>query len=219
MERVRRIGVQDAQSSAVIVSERSVGLVCCWACAADGSGRWSIGKHYGAPYRRVTEAEEVTKFVSEHGFEVVSLRRRGECLRRRKRGIRISRAEVDIRIENLTKFRGNCAAADLDAGDVCGDDPGERQNAGCEGHVHLVKADGVEAVCATGVLRGRSGQGRESSRQQESAAYAGPHREGLGYGLFDFAEASACGLILRQNGYGVRVQHGAPLDGDASRCG
>jgi len=54
----------------------------------------------------VTEAEEVTKFVSEHGFEVVSLRRRGECLRRRKRGIRISRAEVDIRVENLTKFRG-----------------------------------------------------------------------------------------------------------------
>src|SRR5256885_12818502 len=58
------------------------------------------------PYTTLFRSE-MAEFVSEHGFEVVSLGRRGECLRRRKRGIWISRTEVDICVENLTKFRGN----------------------------------------------------------------------------------------------------------------
>jgi hypothetical protein len=63
----------------------------------------------------------------------------------------------------------------------------------------------------------RPHQGRERSWQQERATYAGPHSERLRYGVFDLGGASACRLILRQDSHGIRVQRGAPLEGDASR--
>ena len=75
MQRVGGIGIQHAQTAAVIVSKGSVGLPRCWAWAAGGSGHGCVGIHHGAPHGGVAEAEEVAEFVSQQGFEVVSLRR------------------------------------------------------------------------------------------------------------------------------------------------
>ena len=61
MERIGRVGIQNAQPSAVVVAEWSIGLLGRGSRAADGFRRGSERKHHGAPHRGVAKAEEMSE--------------------------------------------------------------------------------------------------------------------------------------------------------------
>jgi hypothetical protein len=77
--------------------------------------------------------------------------------------------EINVGVENLAELRGGGAAADVLVKRVGGDDAGEGENAGREGHVGLVEADGVQAVGAAGGL-GCDALGRRYCNGQECGA-------------------------------------------------
>lgn len=130
MQCVGRIGIQNAQACAVVVSERGIRLLRCGPHTADGSGGRSVRIHHRAPHGRVAEAEEMAEFVCQYGFQVVGFRGCWKFLRTGKRGIRISGADVNVRIENLAELAGDRATADLESDDVRGDYACECQYAG-----------------------------------------------------------------------------------------
>jgi hypothetical protein len=66
--------------------------------------------------------------------------------------LRVAGVEINVGVEDLAELRGGGAAADLFAERVGSDDAGEGQDAGSEGCVGLIEADGVEAVGAAGAL-------------------------------------------------------------------
>jgi len=74
MERIGRVGIQNAQPSAVVVAEWSIGLLGRGSRAADGFRRGSERKHHGAPHRGVAKAEEMSELMSQNRFEIVGFR-------------------------------------------------------------------------------------------------------------------------------------------------
>src|SRR5690242_2948091 len=103
---VTRVGIENAQSSAVVVAERSIELLRRWSRTSECSRSRSEWIHHGVPYRGVAETKRVTEFVDEQRFEVV--RRRIEWQRRwrgeRGRGTRWFK--VDVGVQNLPNLRG-----------------------------------------------------------------------------------------------------------------
>src|SRR5208337_5690675 len=120
-------------------------------------------KHHCAPDGGVAEAERVAEFVGKKGFEVVGLRVGGESGGRGKGDQRIAGIEINVGVEDLTDLGGGRAAAELDADLIGGDDPGEGKDAGSEGRVRLIEADGVDAIGAAEVAGGDAGEGAKEA--------------------------------------------------------
>src|SRR5260370_39093697 len=94
----------------------------------------------------------MAEFVGEDGGEVVGLGRGGQSGGRGEGDLRVGGIEINVGVENLAELRGGGAAAELFAEGVRGDDAGEGEDAGSEGRVSLIEADGVEAVGAAAGL-------------------------------------------------------------------
>src|SRR6267143_1219831 len=137
-------------------------------------------------------------------------------------GVRVHHGAPDggmAEAEKMAELRGGGAAAELFAEGVGGDDAGEGQDAGSEGRVGLIEADGVDAVGAAGVLVCGARQRCYGGGQQGGAADGGPHGERLGNNLFDFGETPRGGLVLREDRNWAGAEGGAPADGEAGGRG
>ena len=142
------IRVQNAETGAIVVAKRRIGLLRAGTSTIEGAGRGSVGVHHGAPDGRVAEAEKMAELVIENGFEVVGFGRVGQSSGCCEDDLGIAGVEINVGVENLSELRGSGAAADMFSERVGSDDARESEDSGREGHVGLIEADGVEAGTA-----------------------------------------------------------------------
>ena len=216
---VQRIMVEDAQTGAIVVSERRVGILRGGTGAGECAGCGRKGKHHGAPNGGMAKTESMAQFVSENGFEVVGFRIAGKGLRRGVGGEGIAGIEIDVGVENLADLGGDGAAAKLNADLVGGDDARKRKYTRSKGHIGLIKADGVDAIGTAAAGRSKTRERNKGGRRERGAGDAGPHGERLLNGLLDFGQSTRRSLILREDGNGISAKGGAPAECNGACAG
>src|SRR5579863_1198397 len=163
MDRVGQIGIEHAQTGAIVIRKRSVRRLSGRTRGQECSRRRGDWEHGRAPNAGMLEAKEVAKFVGQNRFQVEGL---WICTQRwgSREYSAVSRG-VDqyIRIHNFThESRCRMIWHRLITNKISGGDSRERKHARCECGIVLIEANSVQSV--SGIARRgvcNSLQGRE----------------------------------------------------------
>ncbi len=98
---IRWIAVKNAESGAVVVSERRVRSQTRGPYSREGARRRREGIHDGAPNGGMAETQEVAEFMDKEGFQVIGLGVSAQGTWGREGYERVARIEIDVCVEDL----------------------------------------------------------------------------------------------------------------------